>query len=107
MSLKEKFDEYIEKTKTLPESTSNENKFIIYGLCSLPKFAMGLLSHPLAIHLDLNKGLTNLHHPNKWEKQYYRTKQSRMHERLSNGNQRTMGDYITKLKLLEEAGAST
>ncbi|CAO2185694.1 unnamed protein product [Urochloa humidicola] len=28
----EEFEEYVEKAKTLPESTSNENKLILYGL---------------------------------------------------------------------------
>jgi hypothetical protein len=30
--LQEDFEEYAEKAKTLPESTSNENKLILYGL---------------------------------------------------------------------------
>ncbi|KAG6596690.1 Acyl-CoA-binding domain-containing protein 1, partial [Cucurbita argyrosperma subsp. sororia] len=32
MGLKEEFEEYAEKAKTLPENTSNENKLILYGL---------------------------------------------------------------------------
>ena len=30
--LQEEFEEYAEKAKTLPDSTSNENKLILYGL---------------------------------------------------------------------------
>ncbi|EAY90744.1 hypothetical protein OsI_12344 [Oryza sativa Indica Group] len=32
MGLQEDFEEYAEKVKTLPESTSNEDKLILYGL---------------------------------------------------------------------------
>jgi len=32
MGLQEEFEEYAEKAKTLPDSTSNENKLILYGL---------------------------------------------------------------------------
>ncbi|KDO53132.1 hypothetical protein CISIN_1g043909mg, partial [Citrus sinensis] len=32
MGLQEEFEEYAEKAKTLPESTTNENKLILYGL---------------------------------------------------------------------------
>nr|ACG42543.1 acyl-CoA-binding protein [Zea mays] len=31
MGLQEEFEEHAEKAKTLPESTSNENKLILYG----------------------------------------------------------------------------
>lgn len=30
--LQEEFEEYAEKAKTLPETTTNENKLILYGL---------------------------------------------------------------------------
>lgn len=30
--MQEEFDEHAEKAKTLPESTTNENKLILYGL---------------------------------------------------------------------------
>lgn len=30
--IQEEFEEYAEKAKTLPESTSNENKLVLYGL---------------------------------------------------------------------------
>ena len=30
--LQEEFEEHAEKAKTLPESTTNENKLILYGL---------------------------------------------------------------------------
>ncbi|KAL3738561.1 hypothetical protein ACJRO7_020002 [Eucalyptus globulus] len=30
--MQEDFEEYAEKAKTLPESTTNENKLILYGL---------------------------------------------------------------------------
>lgn len=30
--LQEEFEEYAEKAKTLPESTTNKNKLILYGL---------------------------------------------------------------------------
>lgn len=30
--MQEDFEQYAEKAKTLPESTSNENKLILYGL---------------------------------------------------------------------------
>lgn len=30
--LQEEFEEYAEKAKTLPDTTSNENKLILYGL---------------------------------------------------------------------------
>ncbi|CAL5050490.1 unnamed protein product [Urochloa decumbens] len=32
MGLQEEFEEYAEKAKTLPDSTTNENKLILYGL---------------------------------------------------------------------------
>lgn len=30
--MQEEFEEYAEKAKTLPETSSNENKLILYGL---------------------------------------------------------------------------
>nr|KJB46135.1 hypothetical protein B456_007G349800 [Gossypium raimondii] len=32
MGLKEEFEEYAEKAKTLPENTTNDDKLILYGL---------------------------------------------------------------------------
>nr|CAB3466759.1 unnamed protein product [Digitaria exilis] len=32
MGLQEEFEEHAEKAKTLPDSTTNENKLILYGL---------------------------------------------------------------------------
>ncbi|CAN6179686.1 unnamed protein product [Urochloa humidicola] len=89
MGLQE-FEEYAEKAKTLPDSTTNENKLILYGL------------YKQATVGDVNTGrpgIFNLKEKAKWDA--WKAVEGKSKEEA-------MTDYITKVKqLLEEAAAST
>ncbi|XP_009365752.2 acyl-CoA-binding protein [Pyrus x bretschneideri] len=90
MGLKEEFDEHAEKAKTLPESTTNENKLILYGLYKQATVGAVTTSRP---------GMFNMRDRAKWDA--WKAVEGKSKEEA-------MGDYITKVKqLLEEAGAST
>ncbi|XP_027361967.1 acyl-CoA-binding protein isoform X1 [Abrus precatorius] len=87
MGLKEDFDQYAEKAKTLPESTTNENKLILYGLYKQATVGPVNTSRP---------GMFNMRDRAKWDA--WKAVEVKSQEEA-------MNDYITKVKqLLEEAG---
>ncbi|CAA0838267.1 Acyl-CoA-binding domain-containing protein 6 [Striga hermonthica] len=89
MGLKEEFDEYAEKAKTLPESISNENKLILYGLYK--QSTVGNINTGCP-------GMFNMRDRAKWDA--WKAVEGKSQETA-------MSDYITKVKqLLEEAGVS-
>ncbi|BBH02733.1 acyl-CoA-binding protein 6 [Prunus dulcis] len=98
----EEFDEYAEKAKTLPESTTNENKLILYGLYKQATVGAVNTSRP---------GIFNMRDRAKWDA--WKAVEGNTSEQIDfyrfmeiQGG--AMGDYVTKVKqLLEEAGAST
>ncbi|CAM0911158.1 unnamed protein product [Alopecurus aequalis] len=90
MGLKEDFEEYAEKAKTLPESTSNEDKLILYGL-----FKQANLGN---VDPTTKPGVFNMKDRAKWcawEAVKDKTKEE------------AMSDYITKVKQLQEEAASS
>ncbi|CAO2205871.1 unnamed protein product [Urochloa humidicola] len=90
MGLQEEFEEYAEKAKTLPESTSNENKLILYGLYKQSTVGPVDTSRP---------GIFNMRDRAKWDA--WKAVEAKSKEEA-------MSDYITKVKqLLEEAAASS
>ncbi|XP_011075184.1 acyl-CoA-binding protein [Sesamum indicum] len=90
MGLKEEFEEYAEKAKTLPENTTNENKLILYGLFKQATVGNVNTSRP---------GIFNMRDRAKWDA--WKTVEGKSQEEA-------MSDYITKVKqLLEEASASS
>ncbi|GAB4857926.1 Acyl-CoA-binding domain-containing protein 2 [Ancistrocladus abbreviatus] len=87
MALKEEFEQYAEKAKTLPESTTNENLLIIYGLYKQATVGNVNTSRP---------GMLDMKGKAKWDA--WKANEGKSHEE-------SMKDYITKVKqLLEEAG---
>lgn len=89
MGLKEDFEEYAEKAKTLPESTTNESKLILYGLYKQATVGPVNTSRP---------GMFNMKDRAKWDA--WKAVEGKSADEA-------MNDYITKVKqLLEEAGAS-
>ncbi|OMO94710.1 Acyl-CoA-binding protein, ACBP [Corchorus capsularis] len=90
MGLKEEFDEHAEKAKTLPETTTNENKLILYGLFKQATVGPVNTSRP---------GMFNMRDRYKWDA--WKAVEGKSKEEA-------MSDYITKVKqLLEEAAASS
>ncbi|KAK4401012.1 Acyl-CoA-binding protein [Sesamum angolense] len=90
MGLKEEFEEYAEKAKTLPENTTNENKLILYGLFKQSTVGNVNTSRP---------GIFNMRDRAKWDA--WKAVEGKSQEEA-------MSDYITKVKqLLEEACASS
>ncbi|KAF9624969.1 hypothetical protein IFM89_016601 [Coptis chinensis] len=86
---KEDFDEHAEKAKSLPESTTNESKLILYGLFKQATVGPVNTSRP---------GIFNMRDRAKWDA--WKAVEGKSKEEA-------MNDYITKVKqLLEEAGAS-
>ncbi|KAK3128247.1 hypothetical protein QOZ80_6BG0458900 [Eleusine coracana subsp. coracana] len=89
MGLQEEFEEYAEKAKTLPDTTTNENKLILYGL------------YKQATVGDVNTGrpgFFNMKDRAKWDA--WKAVEGKSKEEA-------MTDYITKVKqLLEEAAAA-
>ncbi|KAK9095630.1 hypothetical protein Scep_027099 [Stephania cephalantha] len=86
MGLKEEFEEHAEKAKTLPDSTSNENKLILYALYKQATVGPVNTSRP---------GIFNLRDRAKWDA--WKAAEGKTQEEA-------MNDYITKVKqLLEEA----
>ncbi|XP_054808847.1 acyl-CoA-binding protein-like isoform X1 [Prosopis cineraria] len=87
MGLKEEFEKYAAKAKTLPESTSNENKLILYGLYKRATVGPINTSRP---------GMLNMKDRAKWDAW-------KAVEGTSKDEAKS--DYITKVKqLMEEAG---
>ncbi|EES14605.1 acyl-CoA-binding protein [Sorghum bicolor] len=90
MGLQEEFEEYAEKAKTLPESTSNENKLILYGL-----------------YKQATVGNVNTDRPGIFY-QKDRAKWDAWKAVEGKPKEEAMNDYITKVKQLqEEAAAAT
>ncbi|KAM0934070.1 putative acyl-CoA-binding protein, ACBP [Dioscorea sansibarensis] len=88
MGLKEEFEEYAEKAKTLPENTTNENKLILYGL------------YKQATVGPVNTGRPGLFSPKdraKWDA--WKAVEGKSQEEA-------MNDYITKVKQLQEEAAT-
>ncbi|KAK9144168.1 hypothetical protein Sjap_004071 [Stephania japonica] len=89
MGLKEEFEEHAKKAKTLPDTTTNENKLILYALYK--QATVGAVNTP-------RPGIFNLRDRAKWDA--WKTVEGKTQEEA-------MNDYITKVKqLLEEAGIS-
>ncbi|KAK8514586.1 hypothetical protein V6N13_103252 [Hibiscus sabdariffa] len=89
MGLKEEFEEYAEKAKTLPENTTNEDKLILYGLFKQATVGPVNTSRP---------GIFNLREKAKWDA--WKAVEGKSSEEA-------MNDYITKVKQLQEAAAAT
>uniref|UniRef100_A0A166DNI0 ACB domain-containing protein n=1 Tax=Daucus carota subsp. sativus TaxID=79200 RepID=A0A166DNI0_DAUCS len=82
----EEFEEHAEKAKTLPESTTNENKLILYGLYKQATVGTVNTSRP---------GIFNMRDRAKWDA--WKAVEGKSKDEA-------MSDYITKVKqLLEEA----
>lgn len=89
MGLQEEFEEYAEKAKTLPESTTNENKLILYGLYKQATVGPVNTNRP---------GMFNMRDRAKWDA--WKAVEGKSKEEA-------MSDYITKVKQLqEESGVS-
>ncbi|KAK4252637.1 hypothetical protein QN277_014382 [Acacia crassicarpa] len=87
MGLKEDFEQYAEKAKTLPDTTTNENLLILYGLYKQATVGAINTSRP---------GIFNMRDRAKWDA--WKAVEGKSQEEA-------MNDYITKVKqLLEEAG---
>ncbi|KAK8947888.1 Acyl-CoA-binding protein [Platanthera guangdongensis] len=87
--MQEEFEEHAEKAKTLPENTSNENKLILYGL------------YKQATVGNVNTGRPSILSPRdraKWDA--WKANEGKSAEEA-------MGDYITKVKQLLEAAATS
>ncbi|KAF8378977.1 hypothetical protein HHK36_028403 [Tetracentron sinense] len=90
MGSKEEFEVYAEKAKTLPETTTNENKLILYGLYKQATVGPVNTSRP---------GMFNPRDRAKWDA--WKAVEGKSQEEA-------MNDYITKVKqLLEEAAAAS
>ncbi|XVF00023.1 hypothetical protein REPUB_Repub03eG0250500 [Reevesia pubescens] len=89
MGLKEEFEEYAEKAKTLPEATTNEDKLILYGLFKQATVGPVNTSRP---------GVFNMRERYKWDA--WKAVEGKSKEEA-------MGDYITKVKQLQEAAAAS
>ncbi|XP_020155103.1 acyl-CoA-binding domain-containing protein 1 [Aegilops tauschii subsp. strangulata] len=90
MGLKEDFEEYAEKAKALPEtqSTSNEDKLILYGLFKHATVGVANTARP---------GMCNMRERAKWDA-WEAVKDKSKEE--------AMNDYITKVKQLQEEAAA-
>ncbi|XP_010943634.1 acyl-CoA-binding protein [Elaeis guineensis] len=88
MGLKEEFEEYAEKAKTLPENTANENKLILYGLYKQATVGPVNTSRP---------GMFNWKDRAKWDA--WKAVEGKSKEDA-------MSDYITKVKQLQEEAAA-
>lgn len=86
--LQEEFEEQAEKAKTLPETTSNENKLILYGLYK--QATVGVVNTP-------RPGLFNLKDKAKWDA--WKAVEGKSTEEA-------MSDYITKVKQLQEEASA-
>ncbi|XP_047306771.1 acyl-CoA-binding protein [Impatiens glandulifera] len=90
MGLKEDFEEYALKAKTLPESTTNESKLILYGLYKQATVGPVNTTRP---------GMFSMTEKAKWDS--WKSFEAKSKEEA-------MNDYIVKVKqLLEEAAAAS
>ncbi|XP_030501488.1 acyl-CoA-binding protein isoform X2 [Cannabis sativa] len=90
MFMQEEFEEHAEKAKTLPESTTNENKLILYGLYK--QATVGPVDTP-------RPGMLYMREKAKWDA--WKAVEAKSKDEA-------MSDYITKVKqLLEEAAAAS
>ncbi|KAE8728911.1 Acyl-CoA-binding protein [Hibiscus syriacus] len=89
MGLKEEFEEYTEKAKTLPTSTTNDDKLILYGLYKQATVGPVNTSRP---------GMFNLKEKAKWDA--WKAVEGKSPDDA-------MNDYITKVKQLQEAAAAS
>ncbi|KAG4123324.1 hypothetical protein ERO13_D11G319700v2 [Gossypium hirsutum] len=89
MGLKEEFEEYAEKAKTLPENTTNDDKLILYGLFKQATVGPVNTSRP---------GMFNMKEKYKWDA--WKAVEGKPKEEA-------MNDYITKVKQLQEAAAAS
>ncbi|XP_059662011.1 acyl-CoA-binding protein-like [Cornus florida] len=88
MGLKEEFEEYAEKAKTLPENTSNENKLSLYALYKQATVGPVNTDRP---------GFFNMRERVKWDA--WKAVEGKSKEEA-------MSDYITKVKQLQEEAAT-
>ncbi|KAK1261696.1 hypothetical protein QJS04_geneDACA008930 [Acorus gramineus] len=88
LGLQEEFEEYAEKAKTLPESTTNEDKLILYGLYKQATVGPVNTNRP---------GIFNMRDRAKWDA--WKAVEGKSQEEA-------MNDYITKVKQLLEAAAA-
>ncbi|KQK19800.1 acyl-CoA-binding domain-containing protein 1 [Brachypodium distachyon] len=89
MGLQEEFEEHAEKAKTLPDTTTNENKLLLYGLYKQATVGPVNTARP---------GFFDLKGKAKWDA--WKVLEGKSKEEA-------MTDYITKVKqLLEEATAA-
>ncbi|KAJ8633908.1 hypothetical protein MRB53_027244 [Persea americana] len=89
MGLKEEFEEHAAKAKTLPQTTTNENLLILYGLFKQATIGPVNTSRP---------GMFSMKERAKWDA--WKAVEGKSKDEA-------MSDYITKIKqLLEEAAAS-
>ncbi|XP_044960545.1 acyl-CoA-binding domain-containing protein 2 isoform X2 [Hordeum vulgare subsp. vulgare] len=90
MFLQEEFEEYAEKAKTLPDTTTNESKLCLYSLYKQATVGPVNTDRP---------GLFDLAGKAKWDA--WKSVEAKSKEEA-------MADYITKVKqLLEEAAAAS
>ncbi|KAH7577436.1 hypothetical protein ACOSP7_001662 [Xanthoceras sorbifolium] len=89
MGLKEDFEEHAENAKTLPESTSNEDKLILYGLYKQATVGNVNTARP---------GMFNMRDRAKWDA--WKAVEGKSQEEA-------MNDYITKVKQLKEQAAGS
>ena len=85
MALKEEFEQYAEKAKTLPATTTDSDKLILYGLYKQATVGKVNTSRP---------GMFNLRDKAKWDA--WKVVEDKSQEAA-------MEDYITKVKQLQEA----
>ncbi|KAF6138729.1 hypothetical protein GIB67_040861 [Kingdonia uniflora] len=88
MGLKEEFEEYAAKAKTLPATTTNEDMLILYALYKQATVGAVNTGRP---------GIFSLKERAKWDA--WKAVEGKSQEEA-------MSDYITKVKQLLEAGAS-
>ncbi|XP_076906670.1 acyl-CoA-binding protein-like [Bidens hawaiensis] len=87
MGLKEEFEEYVEKAKTLPAGTKNEDKLVLYGLYKQATVGPVNTDRP---------GMFNMTDRAKWDA--WKAVEAKSKDEA-------MKDYITKVKQLLEAAS--
>ncbi|KAJ0970897.1 hypothetical protein J5N97_018856 [Dioscorea zingiberensis] len=100
MGLKEEFEEYAEKAKTLPENTTNENKLILYGLfkqATVGPVNTSMFNISLVVWNLGRPGMFNPRDRAKWDA--WKAVEGKSQEEA-------MSDYITKVKQLQEEAAA-
>ncbi|KAK3029762.1 hypothetical protein RJ639_038039, partial [Escallonia herrerae] len=84
----EEFEEYAAKAKTLPQTTTNEDLLIIYGLYKQATVGPVNTSRP---------GIFNMRDRAKWDA--WKAVEGK-------SNEEAMNDYITKVKTMLEAASA-